>query len=228
MDNVNETVEKTEVTEKQNKGDKKRKKVSYPTKDRINFAEVGTTPIKLEVVIPGIIVIVLCASLLSKFFVVDRLVAYNKLATEVNSLENRLSAAEETIASYGELEEEYSHYTYSGMTNDELVLQDRKAVVELINTYIISKANVGSWSITGNEVNIPITGVTFQEIGSIVAELEEDEMVDHCEVVAATTGDEGIVFDSETSDISSLSGTSNATAQVTIYLKDVETEGEVE
>ncbi|MCR4673423.1 MAG: hypothetical protein K5675_00300 [Lachnospiraceae bacterium] len=224
MDNLNETVETTTQKEMTETKGKKKKKISYPTKDKINFAEIGVAPMKLEVLIPGIVIIVVCASLLSKFFVVDRFVAYSKLSSEVSSLQSRLDDANEKISSYGELEEEYSHYTYSGMTEEELILQDRKEVVELINHYILDKANVGSWSISGNEVNIPITGVTFQEIGGIVADLEQDEMVDHCEVVAASTSDEGVVYDSTTSDISALSGTSGATAQVTIYLVDDEDE----
>ena len=209
-----DTMENVKVTEK------KVKKISYPTKDKINFADVGVAPMKLEVIVPGIVIIVVCAVLLSKFFVVDRLIAYNKLVSEVASLESRLDTANETIESYGELEKEYAHYTYSDMTEEELALQDRTEVVELINKYILNKANVGSWSISGNEVNIPITGVTFQEIGAIVADLEEDEMVEHCEVIAASTNDDGIVYDSSTSDITALSGTAGATAQVTIYLYD--------
>lgn len=222
MDNFNETVEE-KVEQNTTKG-KIVKKVSYPTKDKINFADVGVSPMKMQVLVPAIVIIIACACLLSKFFVVDRLVAYNQLASEVNSLENRLEDANTKIASYGELEEEYSHYTYSDMRTEELILQNRVDIVNLINKYILDKAEVGSWTITGNEVSIPITGVTFQEIGSIVAEIEEDAMVDHCEVIAASTNDNGIVYNSATSDISELSGTDGATAQVTIYLKDVEQE----
>jgi hypothetical protein len=170
--------------------------------------------------IPGVILILLFAFLISKFFVVDRLVAFNELSSEVSSLQNRLDTANEQIASYSDVEEKYSHYTYSGMTYDELALQNRMDVVNLINKYILNRAQVGSWTITGNEVNIPITGVTFQEIGSIVAEIEEDELVDHCEVIAASTNDDGIVYNSIASDISALQGTAGATGQVTIYLKD--------
>ena len=222
MDNFNETLEE-KVEQKNTKG-KILKKVSYPTKDKINFADVGVAPMKIEVLVPAIVLIIVCACLLSKFFVVDRLVAYNKLASEVSSLENRLDEANTKIESYGELEEEYSHYTYSGMTTEEMILQNRVDIVNLINKYILDKAEVGSWTISGNEVSIPITGVTFHEIGNIVAEIEEDSMVDHCEVIAASTNDNGIVYNSATSDISALSGTDGATAQVTIYLKDVETE----
>jgi hypothetical protein len=118
------------------------------------------------------------------------------------------------------VEEKYAHYTYSEMHGDELALQNRMDVVGLINKYILGRAQVGSWTITGNEVNIPITGVTFTEIGQIVAQIEEDDMVDHCEVIAASTNDDGIVYNSASSDISALTGTSGATGQVTIYLKD--------
>ncbi len=193
---------------------------AYPTKESINFAEIGVTPMKMEIIVPGIILIILFAVLISKFFVVDRLVAYNQLSSEVNSLQSRLDEANATIESYSEVAEKYAHYTYTGMTPDEVALQNRMDVVALIQKDILGRAEVGSWSVTGNEVSIPITGVTFTEIGSIVAQIEDEEIVDHCEVIAASTNDDGIVYNSMSSDISALSGTQGATAQVTIYLKD--------
>lgn len=210
----------TFVTEKREKIKKKMGKGGYPTKDKINFAAIGVTPMKMEVMVPGIILIILFAFLISKFFVVDRLVAFNQLSSEVNSLQMRLDEANATIESYKDVEEKYAHYTYTGMTSEELALQNRMDVVGLINKYILNRAQVGSWTVSGNEVNIPITGVTFQEIGAIVAEIEEDDMVDHCEVIAASTNDDGVVYNSLTSDITALQGTAGATGQVTIYLKD--------
>ena len=206
-------------------------KPSYPTKDKINFAEIDITPMKIEVMAPAIVAIIIVACLLSKFLVVDRLIAYNKQAAEVASMESELQAAYDKIDSYSDMEEKYAHYTYSGMTPDEMALQDRVAVVELINKYILTKAEVGAWTITGNEVNIPITGVSFQEVGAIAAELEKDDMVDHCEVVAATTNDNGTVYNSSSSTVTVVNGVGGATAQVTIYLNDVgeettESEGE--
>ncbi len=206
-------------------------KPSYPTKDKINFAEIDVTPMKIEVMAPAIVAIIIVACLLSKFLVVDRLIAYNNQAAEVASMESELQAAYDKIDSYSDMEEKYAHYTYSGMTPDEMALQDRVAVVELINKYILTKAEVGAWTITGNEVNIPITGVSFQEVGAIAAELEKDDMVDHCEVVAATTNDNGNVYNSSSSSITVVNGVGGATAQVTIYLNDVgeettESEGE--
>lgn len=206
-------------------------KPSYPTKDKINFAEIDITPMKIEVMAPAIVAIIIVACLLSKFLVVDRLIAYNKQAAEVASMESELQAAYDKIDSYSDMEEKYAHYTYSGMTPDEMALQDRVAVVELINKYILTKAEVGAWTITGNEVNIPITGVSFQEVGAIAAELEKDDMVDHCEVVAATTNDNGKVYNSSSSTVTVVNGLGGATAQVTIYLNDVgeettESEGE--
>ena len=148
-------------------------KPSYPTKDKINFAEIDVTPMKIEVMAPAIVAIIIVACLLSKFLVVDRLIAYKKQAADVASMESELQAAYDKIDSYSDMEEKYAHYTYSGMTPDEMALQDRVAVVELINKYILTKAEVGAWTITGNEVNIPITGVSFQEVGAIAAELEK-------------------------------------------------------
>ncbi|MCR4797982.1 MAG: hypothetical protein K5853_05970 [Lachnospiraceae bacterium] len=227
MDNMNQTtaaeVETTEATQPKKKKIGVAKK-NYPTQDRINFAIIGVEQMKLTIMIPAIVLIVLAAGVFGKIFVADRFVKVSRLNGEVNELQTRIDTAKEEIASYGELEKEFAHYTYTDMTEDELRLQDREDVARLISKYVLNRALVGSWNVSENIVSLPITGVTFQEIGEIVADLEEDDMVEYCEVVAAATDDSGIVYSATEGESIQFTGNQDATAQVTIYLKDVVSE----
>lgn len=198
------------------------RKLVLPTKTQINFATVGLVPMKLSVVIPGIVLIILGAALLSKFFVVDRIVEVSRLQGEVASLQSQIDADNAAIDAMGDIATEYAHYTWSGMTDEEKSLADRMDAVELIEKYVRSEAKVGSYTISGNEISLPITGVTFNEIGHIVNKLERDPLVEHCEVVAAASDDEGgVVYDSDDVDMSIVGGDMEATAQVTIYLNEI-------
>ncbi len=219
MDIVNNASNEEEVKTK-----KKRKpfekKLVLPTKTKINFAMVGITPMKLSVLLPGIVLIVVGASLLSKFFVVDRIMEVYALQGEVAGLQSQIDTEKAQIEEMGDIATQYAHYTWSGMTEEERHLSDRMDAVKLIDKYVRSEAIVGSYSISGNEISLPITGVTFSEIGYIVGRLEDDPLVDHCEVLAASSDDSGIVYDSENVDIASVRGDLEASAQVTIYLSD--------
>ena len=206
-----------QIDKKENKV-KPKKKTVLPTKTQINFAYVGITPMKLSVIIPGVIVIVVCASLLSKFFVVDRIIEVSHLQSEVSSLQSQIDAEQAAIDEMGDIATQYAHYTWSGMTEEERQLADRMEAVDLIKKYVLKKARVGSYTISGNEIRLPITGVKFNEIGKIVSRLESDPLVDHCEVVAAASDDSGVVVDSGNNDVTVLGGDMEATAQVTIYL----------
>lgn len=213
-------VDETAGTEEKTKKSPFEKKLVVPTKTQINFAEVGVTHIKISVMLPAVVLIILGASLLSKFFVVDRLVEVSRLQGEVSYLQSQIDADQAAIDEMGDIATEYAHYTWSGMTEEERSLADRMDAVELIERYVRSEAKVGSYTISGNEISLPITGVTFNEIGHIVNRLESDPLVEHCEVVAAASDDSGVVYDSDALETTIVGGDLEATAQVTVYLND--------
>ena len=200
------------------------KKHVIPSKKQINFADIGKTEMKLSVLIPGIILIIAGASLLSKFLVVDRIMEVSALQSEVSTLRSQIDEEQAVIDSMQDVAIKFAHYTWSDMTDEERNLADRMEAVKLIDKYVRSEAEVGSYTISGNEISLPITGVTFREIGHIVSALESDPLVNHCEVVAAASDDSGIVYDSQDTDITMIGGNMEATAQVTVYLNDSPTE----
>lgn len=160
-----------------------------PTKRTINLAAVGEKPLNMLVAIPSIILIILAAALVSKFAVVDRLMAVSKAQAEVATLQSYLDAGYDAIVGYGDLVEEYAHYTLSGMTEEELQTVDRTEIISMLQRVVLEKAEVGNWTITGNRVDLPITGTTLQKINMIVQELEAEELVDFCTVSTAATTD---------------------------------------
>ena len=191
-----------------------------PTKRTINLAVVGEKPLNMLVAIPSIIVIILAAALVSKFAVVDRLMAVSKAQAEVATLQTYLDAGYKAIESYGDLVDEYAHYTLSGMTEEELQTVDRTEIISMLQRVVLQKAEVGNWSITGNRLELPITGATLQQINMIVQELEAEELVDFCTVSTAATSD----MDNRRQVISE---NAVVTAQVIVYLNPA-TEGDGE
>ena len=228
MDNMSTTNAAVEEQADTKKNKPFTKKLVIPTKTKINFAMVGITPMKLSVVIPGVILIILGAALLSKFFVVDRIIEVAELQAEVDSIQSQIDEEEAAIAEMGDIATQYAHYTWSGMTDVERALADRMDAVELIQKYVLKKAKVGSYTISGNEISLPITGVTFNEVGHIVNSLEADPKVDHCEVVAAASEDASISYNTQDMDTTMVGGDMEATAQVTIYMAESDVASDTE
>lgn len=172
---------------------KKPKKVSLkslPSKRSINLATVGEKPIKLSQALPGIIIILVVAGLISKFAVYDRLAKVVRAQSEVASLQQQIDEGYKKIESFGDLADEYAHYTYSNMTADELDRADRIAIHDLIKNDVMPTLSVTSWTINGNQLDMTVTGDSLQRINEIATYMQNNEpMVNYTTVMTASNTD---------------------------------------
>ncbi|MBQ2859894.1 MAG: hypothetical protein IJE80_01910 [Peptococcaceae bacterium] len=185
---------------------------TLPAKRTINLAAVGEHKIAVKWAALGIVLIITAAVLFGKVAVADRFAALAEAEHQAAAVRAQLEEGYAQIEAYGALAEEYAHYTYSGMTEEELNRVNRVDAIALINRIVLPKAVVNSWTIQGNEMSLIIGDNTLQNINLIVQALEKDELVDFCIVTNAAT--------EETLRSSSLSGstTERVTAKITVYL----------
>lgn len=189
---------------------KKKKRVTrsnVPVKRTINLITVGQKPFNKKAAIPGIILVIILAAAFAKFGVVDRLAAAEEAESRVQVLQSQVDACYEAIDEYGDIAEEYAHYTYSGMTQEELTRTDRMKVLALIDRRLLSEAQVNTWTISGNQLNAVISGSTLQKINEIVQALQKEKMVEYCSVTTAATGSDGMA----------IKNTDIVTANITVY-----------
>ena len=179
------------------------------TKDKvINLAEAGVEKKHYALAVPGIAVIVIGAAALAKFGVADRLIEVNRQQNMVNSLQQQVDAANAYIESIGDLQDTYAHYSYQGFTMDELSYMNRPDVMQLLQDIIFPKVTVGSWSLDGSQLTLPVTGATLEDINKLAQELNAQDLVDYCTVTTAATDN--------------VEGQAEAvTGQITIYLKTI-------
>lgn len=198
-----------------------RKHVRLPVKQSINLAVVGVKPIKLYVALPIIILILAAAAAFSKFGVVDRYMKVAEAERQVAATRKQVDDAYVKLAEYDELNEIYAHYTYSGMTNEELNRVDRSDIISLIQRMIIPNAVLDSWSVSGNQLILNITGSSLQEINLLSQKLNDQSIVDFSTVRTASTTEtryEETETEAETSD-------TDVAAQIIVYLTIPEEEG---
>ncbi len=183
-----------------------------PTKRSINLASIGEKPINPLVAIPAILLIILAAVALSKFAVVDRLLAVNKAQAEAAAVKAQVDAGYARIGEFGELSDTYAHYTYSGMNEEELSRADRIAAIDVIDRIIVPEARVNDWAITGNQMVLTVVATDLQKVNQIVQRLEEEPNVDYCSVSTAATNE------SYYNGYKVIDETGSVTARITAYL----------
>ena len=140
---------------------------NLPVKRSINLATTGEKPIQAKTAIPAIVLIIVAAILLSKFFVVDRLMDMYRAQSEVSSLQSQLADAYRQLSSFGSMTDEYAHYTYTGMTSEEMTRTDRGAVMDLLQRTVLPQASMSSWSLNGSILTLNIARGSLQDINSV-------------------------------------------------------------
>lgn len=160
-----------------------------PSKRTINLAPIGVKKIDLRLAAGGILLILLLASAFGKFLVADRLNAVIRAEGEVTALQSDIQGAYRRIAGYGDLEAEYAHYTYSGMTKEELAMADRAEVVRMVQKETGEAARLISWNLSGNLLTLSVAASDLQDINRMVKNLGEFEIVDLCSVTTAVKED---------------------------------------
>lgn len=167
----------------------RRRRGQIPTKRTINLANLGEKPMRVGLVIPGVLLILVLAAVFSKFLVIDRLAEVDAAQRVVYELRQKLDRGYEELADFDDLSELYAHYTYSGFTQEELDRAARVEVLRLIRNSVIPYAEISSWSVTGNELTINMSGESLEQIKLIVQQIEAQDLVDFCTVNTANTND---------------------------------------
>lgn len=185
-----------------------------PTKTSINFAVIGVKKRRWWLVILSLVLILAAAAVIGKFLVYDRMVEVNDAQIKASEAQQALADCNARIQSYGELNELYAHYTWSGMTSEELQRVDRVEAMELLKRVVLPRVEIPSWNLKGNQLTMNIEGKTLQDINKTVQELQDDPLVNYCEVhTAETSGDARRTVKINADSV---------TANVVLYLKKTE------
>ncbi len=157
----------------------------YGKKYTINFAHVGEKrlhPAAAATIAAGL---VLCALAVAKFGVIDRFEALQKSVEELEELRNEVENGKAELASGDATAEEYAHYTWSGMTDEECEQIERIRIGALLNYIATQGASVKSASLSGTLLTVSVTADSLETISQLTASIEEQDIVESCTVTTA-------------------------------------------
>lgn len=138
-----------------------------------------------RVALIGVLAIILVAGLIAKFAVIDR---YNKLsAAQAREAELQAHVDEDMafIMEAGELSEEYYHYTWDDMTEEELGRVSRVEVAKLADFIASQGVSVRGLKLSGTTLTASVTGDSLDTMSRLSAALTEQEIVESCSLATA-------------------------------------------
>ncbi len=174
----------------------------------LNLANYDKKKLSLPKFILILVLILAAVVLFAKFLVIDRFVELDRTQAEASALQSQINANYAQIRELSGVTEEYAHYTYSGMTADELALVSRVDVMDMIGRVILPYASVSSWTLQGNTLVMSVYNTTLNRLNQIVSVVNQEPIVNYSFMQsAATVNSRDEILSSEVA------------AQLTVYLQ---------
>lgn len=161
------------------------KKDSYPTKSTINlyYKEDKTTrpsTIALYVLFFAVVALAFC-----KLFVFDILMELDRAQTELAKNEAYLQTQMKYLEGYNDVSSQYSRYSYSYLTEDEM-LCDRMEVLKMLEETVFKQSEIETVVVTGDVVSLSFTGLNLEETALLVQEIQGYDIVEKVDVNTAS------------------------------------------
>lgn len=194
---------------------KSTQKATYPTKTTINMMRAQESRFSRATQIALFAVLLVLVGLFAKFAVIDPLAGSMGSSAQVVAAEEQLDQLKAENAHYAEVNEEYSRYVVTGLTEDERNLVDRGTVLNLLESKVMGVGFPSSIKVVGNAATVTSLGVNLDEVARLVEDLKNDDRVAY--VTVSTAQGETDASTSATIQISfkgALDASENATASL--------------
>lgn len=198
-----------------------KKKVIYPSKKTVNLVVYKKTINSPTRAIPAFVAFLLLLSIFVKIGVIDELarvsLAQNELSQQQQLLDTMVSYNED----YDDVLKEYNRYSNDYLTPDEAYMTDRLDLITLFETTVMGEANIPSLTISGDTCQMVLTDVTLDRVASIVADLQQSDLITYIAVSTAGTSNNN----GQNGEAAPQPGSQPVTANLTITLGGNSTSG---
>lgn len=163
----------------------KRNKAVYPTKATINLVKQESAQSNRAVQVGLFVIVVALIGVFAKFAVIDPLASGIGSSSQVTAAQAQLDDLKAANENYAALNEKYARYVVTGLTEEELNLADRNALLDLIRSNFMSVGYLSSVKVLGNTVTATSVGADLTQVSRLVEQLESDSRVSHVTVSTA-------------------------------------------
>jgi Tfp pilus assembly protein PilN len=176
---------------KEKKPAKKRMKGKIPSKQTLNLVYKEKDTGRRVFVVLAIVLFILALAAFGWFIVRVQLSKVAKARNKYESLQQELTVLKNTASQYDNIVEEYSHYGKSYMNAEEIALQNRMQILATIQGMINPSQRLTQIQLTGNTATVGVMTRQFEEISTIVRDLEANPIVLYVTVNTASMDEKG-------------------------------------
>lgn len=155
---------------------------TMPTKTTLNLVIKEKSALAPSRWVPLAVVIILLAVLFGKFCVADRFAKLGAAQRALSAKEAQLAELENSYADFDEVKARYNQYTYRGF---DRTIADRQDILDLLEREVFPHSETRSVSVNGNVFSTTLTGLTLDEVSSMMAKLEDNPLVQGVTVFTA-------------------------------------------
>lgn len=137
-------------------------------------------------------IVALLAGALLTFAYFGFLIPLNEKARAYNALSDRqeqLAQANARLLEWGEIRQDYLRYSDAQLTETEANLVSRTDILTLIESAVAPKAGIKDITVNNNVLTMNLSGITLEDAGSLVTELETWGSVQQAGILSATADD---------------------------------------
>lgn len=157
----------------------------YPSKRDMNLAMREKPQTNRPLAVLAVLLVIAFIGVFYLFAVHRVLDEVDSAATAADNAEAQLAAIQEQTAHYDDVLDEYQSYTVvsNAMTGTVNPLD----CLNLIETQLVDKAQVESYSVADHLVSVQLSGVTLRDVSEIYASLTASPLVSNVQVYTAST-----------------------------------------
>ena len=161
---------------------------TMPAKTTLNLVireRTGPSPKKW---VPLVVLVLVLAALFGKFAVADRFARLAAARRELIGKQTELAALEASYQDFDEVKARYNQYTYRGY---DKTIADRQEILDLLEREVFPHSETRSISVNGNVFSTTLTGLTLDEVSSMMARLEANPLIEGVTVFTAGYNETG-------------------------------------
>ena len=166
---------------------KMKKGGSVANKQSMNLAVFEKKQVNPVRILVTVLVLVLVFVVVGKFGIVDRYEKVDQARSAMQDQQDLYNALLIANAEYNDVLLEFNKYSFGAMTDEERAVADRGEVLDLIEGYLVSAAQIENVSLTANELNVEMSGINLEKASSLMKNLMTDELVKNVTVSNANT-----------------------------------------
>lgn len=166
---------------------KMKKGGSVANKQSMNLAVFEKKQVNPVRILVTVLVLVLVFVVVGKFGILDRYEKVDQARSAMQDQQDLYNALLIANAEYNDVLLEFNKYSFGAMTDEERAVADRGEVLDLIEGYLVSAAQIENVSLTANELNVEMSGINLEKASSLMNNLMTDELVKNVTVSNANT-----------------------------------------